>query len=74
MSRHAIDIERLSRNERLELIEALWESISDSDRDNLPLTEAQRDELDRRLDFLDENGISGISPEDLRARIKGKAT
>jgi putative addiction module component (TIGR02574 family) len=41
----SLEIERLSIDERLELVEALWDSIASS----APLTDAQREELDRRL-------------------------
>ncbi len=51
----AIDITRLSPAERLELLEQLWDSLS-ATPNALPLTEAQREELDRRLDDLDREG------------------
>jgi putative addiction module component (TIGR02574 family) len=41
----SLQIERLSIAERLDLVEALWDSVASS----AALTEAQRDELDRRL-------------------------
>jgi putative addiction module component (TIGR02574 family) len=41
----SLEIERLSIDERLELVEALWDSIASS----AALTDAQREELDRRL-------------------------
>lgn len=45
-----LDFSHLSTQERLVLIEELWDSI---DRDKLPLTEAQAIEVDRRLAQLD---------------------
>ena len=41
----ALGIERLSVEERIELVEEIWDSIAEA----TPLTEAQRRELDRRL-------------------------
>jgi putative addiction module component (TIGR02574 family) len=38
----------LSVEDRIQLVEAIWDSIADSP-DSLPVTEAQRAELDRRL-------------------------
>ena len=38
----------LSVEDRIQLVEAIWDSIAD-DPDSLPVTEAQRAELDRRL-------------------------
>ena len=43
------DIRRLSVAERIQLVEDIWETIAASDED-VPVTEAQRRELDRRLD------------------------
>jgi len=47
-----IDIANLSAEERLRLLEELWESLS-ATPEAIPLTNAQREELDRRLDDLD---------------------
>ena len=57
MARTALDIDTLTPEERLDLIERLWDSLSD---DDVPLTDAQREELDRRLDALDREGPVGI--------------
>jgi len=57
-----IDIQALSPDQRLELIELLWDSLS-STPEAIPFTEAQRTELDRRLDELDREGPSGIPAE-----------
>ena len=42
------EILKLSVAERIRLIEAIWDTIEASP-DSLPLTDAQRQELDRRL-------------------------
>ena len=52
-----IDITRLTPEERLELLEQLWDSLS-STPDAVPLTDAQREELDRRLDDVTATGPS----------------
>ena len=54
------DIEMLTVEERLDLIERLWDSLSVT-QDDIPLTDAQRAELDRRLDELDE--LEGRGPK-----------
>jgi putative addiction module component (TIGR02574 family) len=46
MTSPAINIEKLSLEERLRLIEALWESLR-ARPESVPLTRVQRDELDR---------------------------
>ena len=56
MPRPAVDIEELTPEERLDLIERLWDSLSD---DDVPLTAVQREELDHRLDALDREGPVG---------------
>lgn len=74
MSKPVFDIGKLSQGERLELIEELWESLSDDERDSPPLTSEQQGELDRRLDALEEEAPSGLSPEKLRERLQRPAS
>jgi putative addiction module component (TIGR02574 family) len=71
MGEPAIDIERLTLDERVELIDRLWESVSEA---NPALTAEQREELDRRLDELDRRGPSGVSLEAMWAEIEKKST
>jgi putative addiction module component (TIGR02574 family) len=66
----AIDVNQLSRDERLELIEQLWDSLSDEERDSLPLTAEQDAELDRRLDALEKDGPVGVSADELRQQVR----
>jgi len=51
MGHPVIDLTKLSSDERLRLIEEIWESLAPSPK-AIPLTAAQREELDRRLDEL----------------------
>jgi len=67
MSEPAVDITRLSPAERLRLLEQLWDSLSD---DDVPLTSAQRRELDRRLDDLEREGPRGIPWEEVLDRLE----
>ena len=62
-----IDITTLSREEQLQLLEKLWDSLS-STPEAVPLTDAQREELDRRLDELDREGPVGIPAEEVLGR------
>jgi putative addiction module component (TIGR02574 family) len=68
MPKPALDIEELTPEERLELIERLWDSLSD---DEVPLTDPQRQELDHRLDALDREGPVGIPWEQVRDEMDG---
>jgi len=63
-----IDIATLSQEERLRLLEQLWDSLS-STPEAIPLTDAQREELDRRLDELDRDGPAGIPADDVLDRL-----
>jgi len=67
-----IDISRLSPEERLELLEQLWDSLS-STPEAVPLTDAQRQELDRRLDEIDRDGPTGIPWDEVMRRIRSRA-
>lgn len=55
--------------ERLELIDQLWNSLATASED-LELTNAQRDELDRRIAEMDANPDSGIPWETVRAELQ----
>jgi len=66
-----IDISRLSPEERLELLEQLWDSLS-SAPEAVPLTDAQRAELDRRLDEIDQDGPIGIPWDEVMRRIRSR--
>ncbi len=58
MAKSNIDINGLSPAERLELIEELWDSLAEH-QDMLALTDAQREELDRRIDEMDHDSTLG---------------
>jgi len=69
MSTPQIDIGRLSVDERLRLVEELWDSLAETPN-SIPLTSAQRTELDRRLDAVEQDGAVGIPWDDVVARIR----
>jgi len=66
-----IDISTMSPDERLELLERLWDSLS-ATPEAIPLTDAQRKELDRRLDDLEREGPVGIPWEEVLRKIGGR--
>jgi putative addiction module component (TIGR02574 family) len=55
--------------ERVELVEAIWDSIS-SVPEALPLTEWQKEELDLRLAEYESDPDAGSSLEEVFARIR----
>jgi putative addiction module component (TIGR02574 family) len=65
-----IDIAKLSPKERLELLEQLWDSLSP---EAVPMTDAQNEELDRRLDELDREGPVGIPWNEVLDRIRNRS-
>ena len=69
MSESMLNIEQLTANQRLELIERLWESLS-ATPETIPLSDAQRAELDRRLDDLEREGPQGIPWNEVLQRIR----
>jgi putative addiction module component (TIGR02574 family) len=69
MSLPAIDLNRLTTEERLDLIERLWDSLGAA-ASTIPLTPAQREELDRRLDDLDGEGPTGAPWDEAIRRIR----
>jgi putative addiction module component (TIGR02574 family) len=71
MSRRSLDIASLTPEERLSLLEELWDSLA-ATPESVPLTESQRAELDRRLDDLDREGPIGIPWEEVLDRIRSR--
>ncbi|WP_437869885.1 addiction module protein [Sorangium sp. So ce302] len=66
MGKPALDLSKLTADEKLDLIDDLWRSLSS---DDLPLSSELRAELDRRLDRLDLEGPVGVPWEDVRAEM-----
>ena len=63
------EILELSVDERMRLVEVIWDSISAAP-ESLPLTDWQRDELDRRLAEYEADSASGSSMEEVFARLR----
>lgn len=63
------DILQLTVAERIQLAEDIWESIV-AQPDALPLTAAQRKELDRRLEAHKKTPTATKSWEQVRAKLK----
>jgi putative addiction module component (TIGR02574 family) len=60
------EISRLSPRERLNLIEQLWDSLSDSE---LPVTSLQQAELERRLATFDHDRPLAVTWDSLKAEL-----
>jgi len=60
------ELARLSPEERLALIGQLWDSLGDAE---VPLPEAQKAELERRLSSFDQDRTQAVTWEQLRAEL-----
>ncbi len=73
MASTAVDLDQFSTDEQLELLERIWDRLSRHPAD-IPVTDAQRRELDRRLDDLEKDIRDGSplgSPwADVRERLR----
>ena len=58
MGHPAVNLDDLTPEEQLQLLEDLWDRLSERPA-NVPLSDEQRAELDRRLDALEEDIRAG---------------
>jgi putative addiction module component (TIGR02574 family) len=65
----AIDISTLTVEQRMELLDEIWESLYETPQ-AIPLTDAQREELDRRIEDLDREGPVGKPLEQVLREIE----
>ncbi len=69
MSRVSLaDLLDLPAGERLEIAQAIWDSIA-ARPESVPLTEAQREELDRRLLEYEDNPDAGETWESVKRSL-----
>lgn len=66
-----IDISALSTDERLDLLDRLWESLA-AQPDTLSVTADQQQELDRRLDSLQPEPAALLSWDDVTTAIRAR--
>jgi putative addiction module component (TIGR02574 family) len=72
MSTQLSDILQLTIAERIQLAEDIWDSVA-AFPDAIPLTDAQKEELDRRLQAYAENPSEGISWDELKDNLRKSA-
>ncbi|HSQ57953.1 MAG TPA: addiction module protein [Gemmata sp.] len=61
----------LSKAEKLQLVEDLWDDIA-ANPDDIPVHEWQKEELDRRKNNLAENPQSALTWEEIVRRVRAK--
>ena len=64
------DVAEMSVPERIQLVEDIWDSIA-ADAKAVPVTAAQKAELDRRLWAMRRNPGAGVPWEVAKAKIRG---
>ncbi len=69
MAKPAINLGDLTVEERLKLLEEVWDSLSGTPQ-SLLLSDAQREELDRRLDEIDGGDVTGIPWDEVLEQIR----
>lgn len=69
MSTELSDILQMSVAERIQLVEDIWDSIV-ANPESLPLTDAQRQELDHRLEMYAQNPDEGIPWDELKEKVR----
>ena len=57
--------------ERIQLVEDLWDSIAD-DSEGFCLTDAQRGEIDRRLDDFERMPAAGVPWEQVKSSLQSR--
>jgi putative addiction module component (TIGR02574 family) len=72
MSVPALNLGDLTPEEKLRLLEEVWDSLA-ADPGAVPLTAWQRRELDQRLDELDRDGATGIPWERVLKEVEGRS-
>ena len=63
------EIEKLSIRERIQLVEDIWDTIASSP-DGVELSQAQKDELDRRISECTDHPDDGSSWEQVKRQMR----
>lgn len=67
MALHDEDLAEMTVQQRLELIDILWGSLSNEK--DLPLSTAHAEELDKRLEYERQNPTDVVGWEEVKARF-----
>ncbi len=63
------EIKQLSVAERVLLVQEIWDGIA-ADQESISVTEAQKEELDRRLEAYDASPEEGSSWDEVKQRVE----
>ncbi len=64
-----LGIDRMKPEDRLKLVQEIWDSLT-TEAEQAPLTEPQRQDLQRRLANYESNPKAGSSWEEVKARLQ----
>jgi putative addiction module component (TIGR02574 family) len=64
-----MNIRDLPINDRIQLVEDIWDSIA-AEQHSIPVTDKQREELDRRLKSYELSGDAGVPAAESIERIR----
>lgn len=64
-------IEQLSAEEKFQLVEDIWDSLA-ARPENIPVTPAQKAELDRRWADHQKNPASALSLDEFKRQLAGR--
>ncbi len=64
-------IQKMSVDERIVLVEEIWDGIAE-ENGAVELTQEQKQELDRRLDFLEKNPGAGRTWDEIQNDLRTK--
>ncbi len=68
-AKHSSSYDELSIPERIELLQRLWDELA-THPEEIELTDAQRAELDRRLEDYQRDPSAGVAWESLRDTLR----
>ena len=71
VSMKAFGLDQLTPAERIVLVEELWESITIVP-ESVPVTDAQREDLQRRLDAFRDDPKAGSTWADVKSRLRSR--
>ena len=71
ISMKSLGIDQLSVDDRMLLLEEIWDSIA-ADPETVPITDEQKIDLQARLDAYKDNPRAGAPWEEVKARLRSK--
>ena len=66
------DFSHLSTDERISLAQELWDSVYDDAAAAIPITEAERQELERRWTLYESGGMTTSTWPEVKERLLAK--